>query len=410
MAENGKFRQIINSILLSLLTVSVLTYAVIQLVGYFSAKVEIARLRDYSVEEKITSECIFFRDEQVVLAQSAGSCDYAVDSGSKVAIGDKLVMLYSTGEDAGFIDRLNELEMQIANLKEIFEAGSVFDFDINRLDEQINETIDKILLYSEKGNAALSEPYIKELAKLMNKRAIIGGSEQVTQEQINALQSELDGMTSDNSSYLGNIYANFAGYFVTDYDAGEKHFPTSLAEDLSVADFNELMSYPFDEQIPSDYIGVIIDGFEWCCALTVPEDVVYSLGSTISLRFPGYSDDIVNATVYRVSEPQDGQRVIVVKSLKNLGLLMGQRTQSVEIITEQYSGLWVSKDAVNYVDGVTGVYVLKGRLLTFTPIEIVYSADEYILITAAQGSSLVNNDDVVISGRDLYDGKVVTTG
>ena len=88
-------------------------------------------------------------------------------------------------------------------------------------------------------------------------------------------------------------------------------------------------------------------------------------------------------------------------------MLSSARRQPVEIVTKTYSGYRVSKDAIRYVDNVVGVYVLKGKIVTFSAVDIVYSADEYVIIKAAEGSSLVANDDVVIAGRDLYDGKIV---
>ena len=53
------------------------------------------------------------------------------------------------------------------------------------------------------------------------------------------------------------------------------------------------------------------------------------------------------------------------------------------------------------------MFVLKGQILEFTEIEILYSAPDYVIIDAADGYKLYPNDDVVISGKNLYDGKVV---
>jgi hypothetical protein len=108
--------------------------------------------------------------------------------------------------------------------------------------------------------------------------------------------------------------------------------------------------------------------------------------------------------VTRVSEAQDGQVAVVVSSVHNIGLHLGDHKQSVEIISSRFSGYYVNKAAVKFENGVTGVYVLKGKVLSFQPVTVVYSGDDYVLLT---GADIGDSDDVIVAGRDLYDGKVI---
>lgn len=384
------------------LIVAVVIYAIFQLISLFSRDVEIARLRWYTTEDKTESMAMFFRDETVVSA-AAGSYDYAVDDGARVAIGDKIATVYSSGDDTGFADQLAKLEAQLDSLTEIYESGNLFDYDVSRLDEQINDVIYDILQDTDFGNAREAQPLVHELAKLMNKRSILDGNAQVTIDQITTLRQQIAQLES-SSNVISTVYSSESGFFTSQYDGFEGSAPLSAAADLSVNSLNAYLSKDESVSVPSNYVGTVINGFEWKCAFLVSADQGIQAGNYIRLRFPEYSDDSMRVVVSDVSEAQDGQVAVVVSSTHDIGLHVGDHKQPVEIISSRYSGYYVNKNAVKFEDGVTGVYIVKGKVLSFQSVTVVYSGEDYALIT---GSDIGESDDVVIAGRDLYDGKVI---
>ncbi len=377
-------------------------YAIFQLISLFSRDVEIARLRWSTTEEKTESTAIFFRDETVV-SSVTGSYDYAVDDGDRVAVGDKIATVYSSGDDAGFSDQLAKLEAQLDSLIEIYEAGNLFDYDVSSLDEQINDAVYDILQYADFGNVRAAQPLVHELAKLMNKRSILDGNAQVTIEQINALRGQI-AQLENSSNVISNIYSSQSGYFTSQCDGFEGKVPLSAATDLSVDMLKGYLDREETATVPSDYVGTVINGFEWKCAFLVSADHGVKAGNYIRLRFPEYSEESMRVVVSYVSQAQDGQVAVVVSSPHDIGLHFGDHKQSVEIISSRYSGYYVDKNAVKFENGVTGVYVVKGKVLSFQPVTVVYSGSNYALIT---GNNIGESEDVVIAGRDLYDGKVI---
>ncbi len=384
------------------LIVAVVIYAIFQLISLFSRDVEIARLRWYTTEDKTESTAMFFRDETVISATS-GSYDYAVDDGARVAIGDKIATVYSSGNDTGFADQLAKLEAQLDSLTEIYESGNLFDYDVSRLDEQINDTVYDILQHADFGNAREAQPLVHELAKLMNKRSILDGNAQVTIDQINALRQQIAQLES-SSNVISTVYSSESGFFTSQYDGFEGSASLSVATDLTVNSLNDYLRKDEAVSVPSNYVGTVINGFEWKCAFLVSADRGVKAGNYIRLRFPEYSDESMRVVVSSVSEAQDGQVAVVVSSTHDIGLHVGDHKQPVEIISSRYSGYYVNKTAVKFEDGVTGVYVVKGKVLSFQPVTVVYSGEDYALIT---GNDIGESDDVVIAGRDLYDGKVI---
>jgi hypothetical protein len=84
------------------------------------------------------------------------------------------------------------------------------------------------------------------------------------------------------------------------------------------------------------------------------------------------------------------------------------RTQPTEVILSSCSGLRISSAAVRTVDGQKGVYILRGTQLKFVPIKLLYTGNGFIVCEMSEESDgLRLYDDVVVGGKDLYDGKVV---
>lgn len=389
----------IGAVLLVLIAV---IYGVVQLVSLFSREVEVARLYWHTAEEKTESTAIFFRDETIITADG-GSYDYALDDGTRVAIGDKIATVYSSGRDNGFSDQLAKLEAQLDSLTEIYESGNLFDYDVSRLDEQINKTIYDILARADLGSVREAQPFVHELAKLMNKRSILDGNAQVTIDQISSLRQHI-AQLQNGSNIRSTIYSPESGFFISQYDAFEGKLPMSAAADITVSTLTQYVNAPQTNAIPSNYVGSVINGFEWKCAFLMAEDSGVKAGNYLRLRFPEYSDDSMRVMVSRVSDAQDGQVAVVVSSTDEIGLHIGNHRQAVEIISSRYSGYYIDKNAIKFENGATGVYVVKGKVLSFQPITIVYSATDYALIL---GDDISESDDIVIAGRDLYEGRVI---
>ena len=55
------------------------------------------------------------------------------------------------------------------------------------------------------------------------------------------------------------------------------------------------------------------------------------------------------------------------------------RIEEVEIITDEYSGFRISNSAIRTVDGEQGVYIVRGNLMGFRKIKIVYTNSDYTL-------------------------------
>ena len=101
------------------------------------------------------------------------------------------------------------------------------------------------------------------------------------------------------------------------------------------------------------------------------------------------------------------------------------RNETVQITVNSYTGLRISKSAIHdgnveVADGsgeiqrVQGVYVRHGSQLEFKEVSIMYAGPDFVIIDETpdegilvSGETLKLNDEVVIKGEDLFEGKNV---
>ena len=84
------------------------------------------------------------------------------------------------------------------------------------------------------------------------------------------------------------------------------------------------------------------------------------------------------------------------------------RSGPMTVVSREYSGLKVPKKALRVVDGQKGVYIVKGMQAKFVPVEILYSTDNMMICNKLDADGQLRlYDQVIVKGRNLYDGKII---
>lgn len=404
--ENKQVKKHSGIITFAIIVVIVL-YLGVQISNFLSKDVKITGLRNYTTEDKTVSKLLVFKDEKTVLSSKNGGCDYLIADGDKVAVGEKIAVIYENMDNPEVLNNIRDLELEIESLEDILQSANTFDYDISKLDDTINSSISDILKYVDSNDYSNSMDSLSDLKKLINKRSLLDGDSIVTSERITAIQAQIDNIVEQNFSSMTSVYSESSGFFTSSYDGMEGKAPTKALEGINVDSLNKLLAINPSTDAPNGYVGTIVSGFSWLGAFKVPSNYDINVGDYIKIRLPEISEKTMYVTVTALSNPKDGEKVVTISTDNDLDVLTESRIQTIEIIDKTYEGLRVTKDAIKTVDNKTGVFVLKGQILEFTEIEILYSAPDYVIIDAADGYKLYPNDDVVISGKNLYDGKVV---
>jgi len=142
--------------------------------------------------------------------------------------------------------------------------------------------------------------------------------------------------------------------------------------------------------------------------------VDYTVGKTYKLEYPSTTNRVFEAKLEKMITQTDKDEVILVFSSNTIDEgFRYTRKQSVRIIKDSLDGLRINKEALRITNGTQGVYTISGNTVRFKKVEIIYTSDDYYLVKQLKStdkdyaSSLMLYDNVIIGGKDLYDGKII---
>lgn len=179
--------------------------------------------------------------------------------------------------------------------------------------------------------------------------------------------------------------------------------------------FKELASLKLENNVreqveQGDPIGKTVNNYEWYLAAEIDtaESELLKVGSEIKLRFTELDENEINATVYSVSSEEDGKVTVIVKSNKYVKSIYYTSTARTQLIKHTYTGIKVPQKALRIQNDKKGVYVMRGNVVRFVPVNINYSDKDWVITSENEENGGIKlYDEVVLKGKKLYDGKVV---
>ena len=227
-------------------------------------------------------------------------------------------------------------------------------------------------------------------------------------QQIADLQTEIAALQADASYDTTLVAASKSGTFSGTVDGYETVLTLDFLDTVTVSSLAEVQ--PIDP--PEDAVGRLIAGSTWYYVTVVPADQTAGVesGDQVPVTFASQFYESIPMTVERLGEEQQGERIIVLSCDKYMQDATLLRQQSADIVFTSYAGLRVPKEAIRVdADGQVGVYILEGSNASWKSVNILHDNGETYVVELDQSS--VNNlwpgDEIIVTGRDLYDGKVV---
>ena len=156
-------------------------------------------------------------------------------------------------------------------------------------------------------------------------------------------------------------------------------------------------------------IGKIVDTYTWYFAAIIDKDVADSLtaGDGIRLKFLDSSDNMIDGSVYKIADENDGKAVLVVKSAGYVDNLYSMSKVKVEVIKRTYEGMKIPAKSIRVKDGEKGVYILSGKKVRFRNAKIYYMNEDWAVVSKEEKNGIKLYDSVVVNGSNIYEGKVV---
>lgn len=350
------------------------------------------------------------RDEEVLSTEKSGVISYNISDGGKIEKNGNVALIYSTEEDADNQIKIENLQNAIKDLEEIQSYNDVEAVDIDMLDAKIDNSLISLITQVNNGNISSEKETSEELLKLLNRRQIVTGISDGFDSLLSSYKTELKNLKASSAGPKSKIKTKKSGYFVSNVDGFENVFKSDKLNELTPDYLQD--AQPIKVETSGETIGKIVSDYEWYIAasMSLDESLKLTEGAELTLLTQFDSVKELPVTVKTINKGTSGDNAIVIFSCTYMNSdLATMRKQNMTILLEKYSGLQVHSKAIKFVDGKKGVFVLSGTVINFVPINVVYSTDSYSICEAqTTGIRLKLYDEVVVKGKNLYDGKVIS--
>ena len=384
-----------------------------------------------TVEDTVDAEGVLLFDESYVAG--GGTLGYLVADGERVSAGTAVAEVYSDASQAALRQQLTQLGDQIDLLQKSQNTTSA-QMETLRKDRSaaLYNLMDSLDTADYEDTDAEKEDYL--LAQ--NKLWVITGEVSSFSDQIAALVQQMSSVQAQLGAPT-QITAPQTGYFIRSSSSGRLN---AGMEDILALGAVDLKAYiESSPEIALDgCAGKIVSGFTWyyagICSAKEGRKLLGTDGkplrSGVEIRFPGQAETPLKATLQEVNidEENDLTRFVLSCEVIN-GDVLRLNKANAQIIVGESTGLRIPASAVHYLkdDGseaegqgenyIPGVYVKYGNLARFCKIDPV-DADhpqvqdgDYLIVlpsgTAGSVSQVRLYDEIIVSGQNLYDGKLL---
>lgn len=388
-------------ILLAALLVVDLGY---HLVRSISDDIETAPAKLSVMAEQKSLDAIILRDEMPI--DFVGE-RYLIlcEEGERVQVGTELVRVYP---DTTSEEDIASLEAELSLQKLLRDSGTA---RLEKLRDTVVLKIESKTLSLERalsvGNLVLAEREESELAALMLLRERLVGTVSLDQA-IAENEARIASLTARLGEPRAVVTSPAVGWFSSLCDGYE----SALAyDDLMALDQQSLLALFETQGEQAARIKLILSHETYAVAsVSEAEAREFSLYGRYDVTLDG---EALSLTLEKTVFQNQSDRVALIFSTTALSKSVWlRRISPLSLTLESHEGFKIPVSAIVSENGVLGVYILKGFRVEFREVSMVYRDGNIALcetdFTPSVYRALAENDNVIIKGKDLYDGKIVS--
>ena len=395
-----------------LLAVCVLLYTFYHMSSLFGKELSTFAAGVTTETDALSGTGYIFRDETVLRSANGGVVDYVCSDGTKVAEGQELAVVYSDGTSK---DRKNieKLDRQI-NILEKSSDSSITSIDIAELQKDITDDYYMLVRMLAGGQTGELSMRIDELLVGMDRLSVLTEEESAVTGTLKALREQKAEMIANSGASVSET-ADDGGYFYTSADGYEDVFTMEAFETLTADSFFDMIS---ERRVLNDHGGkaygrlarTSLWGF--VTEVSAKDAGHFEDGGAYTVEFTENNGVGLPMTLLRRIECPERRSVLLVFECDRLPENFAfNRCQSVRIELGSVSGIYVPQSAVETLDGYEGVYILRGSVVHFRYIDIVYEGSDYYLVSEEGPEDsfvyLAPNDLIILNGTNLFEGRIL---
>ncbi len=400
-----------------------------------SVKTEVAHIA--RVYDSIDADGYIIRDERVIPDDLSGFISFCLSDADKIEKDGVISRVYSSESQEILHKKAEELEKEIARLENLKNFGFALSSNPASIDQQSYLEFNSLIknVNNCEFNALLK--HRDNIFYLLNERQIASGQDLSLDEKISGLKSELNKLSlQENSSAIKKILAQHSGYFMGTVDGFENAFNYDSVKNIAAEQVKALLNESSARaHSRTQNAAKLVVNPNWfvVCALKRTDALQLSLDQYVELVMPLASAEKIRAKVVAINKSGENSESAVVFQCDYIDKnTLSIRNEPIKINISEYRGLSVSKSAVHektlsrtitdeatgqekvVQKAVKGVYVRRGKQLAFREIDIIFSGDDFVICSLDADkfklfseNTIKEYDEVVVKGRDLYDGKFV---
>jgi len=364
----------------------------------------------HSVYETIDTSGLVYRTETLIPDVQSGYPYFAVENGTRVAKNSVIASVYKD-KNSGHIDQeIKEIDAQIDALTIIEADAASGRLSLDNVSSSAQHALYQLIRNVDNNTFNEVDSAQFDILSLLSKKQLVTGKNVDLSKKIKQLKNEKKQLKSQYNPPKSKVYTPVAGYFADQTDGYESVLKTDQLKNLTV---DKLQSYlDMDSSEDSDSCGKIVSGYEWFMACILPDHYynILGVGKSMSLRMSLVMEEAVPATVYACNKDGSGNMVVVFRCDYMSVELSTIRKEAVQIQLVEHTGLKVPKRAIIIDENQqAGVYVRAGNVVSFRKIEQLYSepAEYSVCAVVEEEGYLRMYDDIIVGGKDLYDGKII---
>ena len=354
---------------------------------------------------KITG--VVIRNEILVTNDNDGVLHFMIGDGERVAKNGTIANIYGSESASITLSQMQSVQNKINDINDILSFNDLEAANLELINNRVNDKLDALVMSSAGGNFDTVLEKSEELLFALNRRQAALGDTSSFASQLEVLNSELAALNAGLTGVKGEVKAIESGYFLSKTDGYEKVLSVNKLYDITPEFLDTLKSEKNEQSV----VGKIVSDYEWYIAakVSINDSHNYKAGDTLKIYTSVKSSPVLPVTVKQVNTSDNSESAVIIFACSEMNSeLASMRSGPMTVVSREYSGLKVSKKALRVVDGVKGVYIVKGMQAKFVPVDILYSTDNMMICKKSDSDGALRlYDQVIVKGRSLYDGKII---
>lgn len=390
--------------------------AVVFLLYYFFGNmydaVKSETVYSYDAKKTITTKLFAVRDEKLLVNQVNGIIVPLVSDGDKLAKGDAYAVVCGNTQDAAAFMMKKQIQNDIDRYEKLNGRQNLNTLEA---DKEIDLSFANLLNAAYQGDHKKMKSFSDDFVDRLTSRQNAFSSQPLDfNDKINLLKEEIRQIDASGISAQG-FNSDYSGYYSSNVDGYENEISFENVDKVTTNQIENAISGTGFSKPPEAH-GKVICSFNWYLLAVINNSELADLkpGDKKQILIGKNGEISLDATVYALNPSESGKTSIVFLCNQMNEDYAQMRIEDASIVMNSYKGLKIKSSAVRTVDNMQGVFILQGNVVGFRQIITLDSRDDYVVAeiksnqTNTQGLNYLSlYDEVIIEGKNLYEGKIV---